>query len=376
MTKTKKYNKVSTQKLQEFRGQILDWYDRHRRNLPWRADAGKKPNPYHVWLSEIMLQQTTVGAVQPYFTKFIEKWPDIKALAKTHQEEVLHEWAGLGYYARARNLHKCAKIIAKEYGGVFPDTQNELKKLPGIGDYTSAAIMAIVFNKPAVVVDGNIERIMARYFAVEEPIPRSKSVLKNLAEPFFESFIERPGDLAQGLMDLGATVCIPGTPRCSLCPLQESCKGKKKGIAATLPKKEKKKLKPQKFGYVYWIHDGAGQVLLHRRPQKGMLGGMLGLPTSKWICTSKKKNLNQEEILKGHVSGDFEINSGPSIFHSFTHFDLELSLVSGKDDDGKIFNKSNQYFWRSYKNIDPEGFPSLFRKAFKIYVSESGKLKE
>ncbi len=357
MAKAKVKNRVSDNAIEEFRGQLLNWYDQHRRILPWRATKGQKTNPYYVWLSEIMLQQTTVGAVGPYFEKFIDRWPDVYRLAAATQEDVMSAWAGLGYYARARNLHACAKIVADDLNGIFPSDQKSLKALPGIGDYTSAAIMAIAFNQSAVVVDGNIERVMTRIFAVEELFPKSKPLLKEKAALFFDGFNERPGDLAQAFMDLGATICIAGAPRCSLCPVAEHCIGKARNIAAELPKKAPKKRKPQKLGHVYWIQNGKGQVLLHRRPQKGLLAGMLALPTSEWNEGRKVEPLNKIEGIKSFKKPVV------SIHHSFTHFDLELQL--------KMAHTSSVpegCLWVAHENINPDDFPTVFKKALNLFL--------
>ncbi len=341
----------------------MKWYDSNARQMPWRAPPGQRPDPYHEWLSEIMLQQTTVGAVIPYFLKFIRKWPTIKKLADAGQEEIMREWAGLGYYARARNLHACAKVIAYEMNGKFPETQDELKKLPGIGDYTANAIAAIAFNKPAVVVDGNVERVMARYFAIEEPLPKSKPLLKEKAALIAGGYKKRPGDLAQAMMELGATVCIPSTPRCPLCPLNKTCEGKAKGIAASLPRKQREKKRPQKYGHVYWITDGKGRVLLHRRPQKGLLGGMAGIPTSNWVEDHKK--IVAPEALPASKSKTLKMN----VEHTFTHFDLQLSL--------KIIETSgftaNEYYWVEHAKIADIGLPTVFRKAYKIFATNGKK---
>ncbi len=353
MTKTQKQNKISKKEVAKFRGQMLKWYDLHARDLPWRSKDDKTLSPYHIWLSEIMLQQTTVSAVTPYYIKFIHRWPDIKSLAAAPQEEILNAWAGLGYYARARNLYACAQVVAYELDGIFPDTQKALKKLPGIGDYTSAAIRAIAFNKEAVVVDGNIERIMARYFAVQEPLPRSKTQLKEFAAHFFKGFDERPGDLAQSLMDLGAGPCIVKSPRCLSCPLQEKCRGYKMGLAADLPRKEKKKLRPQKYGEIYWLTNDKEEVLLHRRPSKGLLGGMLGLPTSQWL---EEQAVHQ----KPH-------SPSMSIHHSFTHFDLELFLHNVLPSNISFSNES--YFWFPIEKIRVNEFPTVFKKVITLFMN-------
>ncbi len=352
MPRSKTKNKTIDKNVQEYRGQILDWYDKHQRVLPWRYAKGDKPDPYKVWLSEIMLQQTTVQAVKPYYTKFLEKWPNVNALAAADREEIMAEWAGLGYYSRARNLHSCALIIVNDHKGKFPQNQSDLKKLPGIGDYTSAAITAIAYNKPAVVVDGNIERIMARFYAISEPLPQSKPLLKNLAAAFFENYSDRPGDLAQAMMDIGATICTPKSPKCALCPIEKDCKGRAKGIAATLPTKLKATIKPQKQGYVYWIENNKNEILLHKRPEKGMLAGMIGLPTSEWAETLPPDPYNARDY-KAFIT------------HSFTHFDLKLHLKTVS------YNKNAalpaNHYWHPRTEISQSSFPTLFRKALNLF---------
>lgn len=356
----KKFTKKSAE---AFRNRLLGWYDQHARILPWRYTKNQKPDPYRVWLSEIMLQQTTVAAVGPYFSKFTEKWPTVQALATAKQEEIMTAWAGLGYYSRARNLHKCAGVVVAELMGEFPDDQIALKKLPGIGDYTSAAIRAIAFNKPAIVVDGNIERIMARYFAWQTPMPEAKKDLKNLASGLFENFIERPGDLAQALMDMGATVCIPQNPRCGLCPVSRNCKARKLEIAARLPLQSGKKTRPRKFGHVYWITNSKGQVLLERRREEGLLGGMVGLPTSEWIIADGRDAASPSTLVRCKIN---DLGDNPvSVRHTFTHFELELRLKTARLNDTNI---GNGYYWAAIDGIEKAGFPTVFKKAVKLFV--------
>ena len=342
--------KRSDDTIKSFRGKILEWYGREHRKLSWRAEPQTLQGPYNVWLSEIMLQQTVVNAVIPYFLRFLELWPRVEDLAAAPAEDVMREWAGLGYYARARNLHKCAKVVAHDLGGVFPDTQDGLKKLPGIGDYTSAAIAAMAFGERATVVDGNIERVMARIFSVQGELPAIKPELKALTAPFFET-AEYPGDLAQSLMDLGAGVCTPKSPKCMICPVAEFCEARAQGIAAELPRKKAKALKPQRSGSVYWIENGQGGVLLHRRPEKGMLGGMTGFPTSDW-CKSGN-DFSAPENLKTHTE---------KVKHSFTHFDLTLEIKSGQGD----LKITEDYFWHPVEEIGSIGFPTLFKKVLRL----------
>ena len=355
MTSIKKTSKVSAKQIEEYRGQLLSWYDSHQREVPWRVCSGEKPDPYKVWLSEIMCQQTTVQAVKAYYAKFLDLWPTVHDLASAKQEDVMAAWAGLGYYARARNLHKCAQIVSQELGGAFPDTQEELKKLPGIGDYTSAAISAIAFNKPSIVVDGNVERVMARFFAIQEPLPGSKKQLKDLASIFYQDFDHRPGDLAQSFMDLGAGICIPKAPRCMLCPLRENCQGLVQGIAGALPKKDKKKTRPQKYGHIYWIENEQGQVLFHKRPDKGLLGGMVGLPTTVWE-TTKPAHSKELKILQSVKE---------PVHHVFTHFDLSLTLHHADTHQSAM---REGHFWDNPEN-QSTALPSVFKKAFAVFHS-------
>lgn len=358
---TQKYadNKVKI-KPEELRGQILGWYDAHGRDLPWRYKNGEPANPYYVWLSEIMCQQTTVQAVKAYYTKFITKWPTVSDLANAPAEDVMEAWAGLGYYARARNLHKCAKTIAYDLSGKFPKSSEELKKLPGIGDYTSAAIAAILYNEPVTVMDGNIERVIARVFALKDPLPKAKPIFKAAASKLFEGFAQRPGDLAQALMDIGATICIPKNPRCMICPLQTSCLACKQGIQDTLPIKLKTLNRPQKFGEVYWISNGKNEVLFHKRPEKGLLGGMMALPTSSWETIDTP--LKRPEIIDCLEIAPF---NNQAIEHVFTHFDLQLSLKTGLyKNTPKI---PENYIWKKPAQM-ADSMPTVFKKAFNLFV--------
>jgi A/G-specific adenine glycosylase len=266
------------------RRSLLAWYDAHARTLPWRIGpaerrAGVRPDPYRIWLSEIMLQQTTTPHAAPYFLSFTARWPTVRALAAERDEEVMSAWAGLGYYARARNLLACARAVASGHGGFFPETEPGLLALPGVGAYTAAAVAAIAFDRPANVVDGNVERVMSRLFAVEAPLPTVKPELKRLAGTLVGE--DRPGDWAQALMDLGATVCMPRTPLCDRCPVLNFCAAFARGDQASFPRKAKKAERPRRYGIVYVANRG-GEVALVRRPPKGLLGGMLALPTSDW----------------------------------------------------------------------------------------------
>ena len=323
--KTSHNQKVTADRAERLRCDLLHWYDRHRRVMPWRAAPGQEADPYHVWLSEIMLQQTTVVTVGPYFERFLARWPTIRDLAAADLDDVLHGWQGLGYYARARNLRRCARAVCDGYGGQFPDSQDALLRLPGIGAYTAAAIAAIAFDHPASVVDGNVERVMARMFAVEDPLPASKSILKELAAalaPQWEG--GRSGDYAQALMDLGATVCTPRKPACGRCPWEHACKAGALGIAETLPRRVPKKEKPTRKGVAFWAVSPEGKILLRRRPEKGLLGGMIEVPSTEWredgwtpTAARKSAPVKADWIaLPGHVR------------HTFTHFHLELEVLA------------------------------------------------
>ena len=309
----------------DFAPALLAWYDRHRRVLPWRAPAGKKADPYRVWLSEIMLQQTTVAAVKDYFLDFTRRWPTVADLAAAPVEEVLRAWAGLGYYARARNMHRCAVLVVERHGGVFPSEEAELRQLPGIGDYTAAAIAAIAFDRPAAVMDGNVERVMARIFAVATPLPTVKPILKTHATTLTPR--RRPGDYAQAVMDLGATICTPRSPKCILCPWSAPCRARKRGIAEDLPAKLAKAPKPTRRAVAFWLTDGRGHVLLRRRPPKGMLGGMMEFPSSAWI---EQPMPDLAAVLAEAPSGTGWRLLPGLVRHGFTHFDFELTVAAGR----------------------------------------------
>ena len=259
---------------------VLAWYDRHRRTLPWRAPAGERAEPYIVWLSEIMLQQTTVATVGDYFRRFVARWPTVETLAAAPIDDVLSAWAGLGYYARARNLHACARVVTEQLGGRFPEDEEGLRALPGIGSYTAAAIAAIAFDRPASAVDGNVERVIARLFSIETPLPDAKPEIAGRAARLVPR--KRAGDYAQALMDLGATVCTPRAPRCMLCPIADDCRARSRGIAEQLPARLTKRQKPTRRGLAFVLARRDGAILLRKRPAKGLLGGMDEVPSSAW----------------------------------------------------------------------------------------------
>ncbi|MDP3854061.1 A/G-specific adenine glycosylase [Phenylobacterium sp.] len=336
---------------QALRAALLAWYDANARDLAWRVGpvdgrAGVRADPYRVWLSEVMLQQTTVPHATPYFLKFTARWPTVSDLAAEEDGEVMAAWAGLGYYARARNLLACARAVASDHGGVFPDTEEGLRALPGLGPYTAAAVAAIAFDRPTNVVDGNVERVMARLFAVETALPDAKPELKRLAEALVRD--ERPGDWAQALMDLGATVCRPKGPLCDRCPLTEFCAGLAGGEPETYPRRTARAVRPHRHGVAYILTWG-NEVALVRRPPKGLLGGMLALPTSDWRGFAWS---DEEALHAAPVGADWRPMG--EVEHGFTHFTLTLRLLRAEGDaEGLI--------WTPRSGLD--ALPSVFLKA-------------
>ncbi len=338
---------------------LLSWYDRHRRVLPWRSPPGERADPYHVWLSEIMLQQTTVVTVGPYFRAFLEKWPTVADLAAAELDDVLTAWAGLGYYARARNLHKCARVVAHDLGGTFPDTEDGLLTLPGIGAYTAAAVAAIAFDRPASAMDGNVERVTARLHAVTDPLPASKPVLRDLAAELVPG--NRPGDYAQAIMDLGATVCTPRKPKCLTCPWSEPCRARSLGIAEDLPAKSPKKAKPTRRGVAFWCVDPAGAILVRRRPERGLLGGMMEIPSTDWLEDGRTPS-NSDIARHLPANGAWRILDG-TVRHTFTHFHLELVVHAARLD--KLAAKSVEGIWHPLDKLDEIALPTVMAKVVK-----------
>lgn len=333
---------------------LLDWYGKHARDLPWRiapalGQQGVRPDPYHVWLSEIMLQQTTVATVLSYFEKFVTDWPTVGDLAAAPADDVMAAWAGLGYYARARNLIKCANIISNELSGVFPQTREALLELPGIGEYTAAAIASIAFDKSETVVDGNVIRVISRLFAIEQPTPKSKSQVYELAASLTPS--QSAGDYAQAVMDLGAGVCTPNSPNCSVCPWQSECQAFELGRPEDYPKKQPKILKPTRFGIAYLVKQSPDAWLLERRPPKGLLGGMLGWPGSEWGSSP----VETPPIDTQWFTPD------QSVKHTFTHFHLELSLRLAIVDRNQ-YPRSGRFI--SGNEFSPSHLPTVMRKAY------------
>ncbi len=334
---------------------LLAWYDQSRRELPWRAAPGNVADPYAVWLSEIMLQQTTVKAVEPYFSAFLKRWPRVEDLAAAELELVLQAWAGLGYYARARNLHACARVVADDYSGRFPETEKELLTLPGVGPYTAAAIAAIAFDKPAAVMDGNVERVLTRICAVEAPLPGAKPELRAILEILAPA--ERPGDFAQAMMDLGATICTPRSPSCSHCPWRAQCAGLASGLASMLPNKTPKKAKPTRRGDAYFVQRSDGAILLRKRPTKGLLGGMTEVPGSEWREGQKVMSDEPIEATWERVPG--------IVRHTFTHFHLELAVYMAHVEDGFDAEKEivpERCMWVHRSELDTQALPSIMRK--------------
>ncbi|MDE2445758.1 MAG: A/G-specific adenine glycosylase [Alphaproteobacteria bacterium] len=324
--------------------QLLDWYDAHARVLPWREKQGVPPDPYKVWLSEIMLQQTTVAAVKDYYLKFVSFWPRVEDLAAADPEDIMKAWAGLGYYARARNLLACAKAVAAA-GGKFPSSLEGLQALPSIGPYTSGAIGAIAFDLPVAAVDGNVERVISRYYAIETPLPASKPEIRDKAQALVPA--QRAGDFAQAMMDLGATICTPKSPDCKTCPWTEHCLGRAKGLAASLPLKAKKVKVPTRYGHVFWIENAEGDVLVRKRPAKGLLGGMTEFPSSDWGV--------QTEFV-----APFRANwrKMPRLVeHTFTHFHLQLAVWRAVAPTAVLDGR-----FVSRQSLHEEALPSVMRK--------------
>ncbi|MDF2097155.1 A/G-specific adenine glycosylase [Aquibaculum arenosum] len=346
------------------RQRLLQWYDRHARRLPWRALPEEVADPYHVWLSEIMLQQTTVVAAAPYFEAFLARWPRVEELAAAPLDEVLTAWAGLGYYARARNLHKCAQSLVAEHGGRFPQEEAALQALPGIGAYTAAAIAAIAFDRPAAPVDGNWERVIARLFAIETPLPPAKAEIREAAATLVSP--QRPGDFAQAMMDLGAILCLPGRPKCLLCPLAEDCAAYALNREKELPARTPKAAKPTRRGIAFWTIDAQGRLLLRRRPEKGLLGGMMEVPSTEW----RGDHWSEAEALpQAPFPADWRALPG-QVRHTFTHFHLELEVWAGRIESGASPPPGS--LWAEPDELDKQALPSVMRKVISHALKRGG----
>ena len=336
--------KHHTKTMAEQGRKLLAWYDVNARDLPWRV-KGAAQEPYKVWLSEIMLQQTTVAAVKDYYLKFVVKWPTVEALAAAPLDAVFKAWAGLGYYARARNLHSCARLVVAR-GGVFPPDVLGLMELPGIGPYTAAAIAAIAYDIPVAAVDGNVERVMSRFYAIEEPLSKSKPRINVLAQALVP--MRRAGDFAQALMDLGATVCTPKSPACGDCPWADDCQALARGLASVLPYKAAKKKVPTRYGHIYWIENGRDSVVVRQRAMKGLLAGMTEFPSSDWV-EGAQKFVPPIDLKWKRVAGVVE--------HTFTHFHLELTVWRARKKTPVL----NGHF-ASFGDLKDEALPSVMRK--------------
>ena len=328
---------------------LLAWYDAHRRDLPWRAKPGETPDPYRVWLSEVMLQQTTVATVRPRFAAWVERWPTFADLAAAEEADVMAAWAGLGYYARARNLVAAAKAVVTDHAGAFPRTEAELRQLPGFGAYTAAAVAAIAFGERAVVVDANVERVVARLATIDTPLPAARPAIRAAADTLTPA--TRAGDFAQAMMDLGATICTPRGPRCLLCPIRSHCLAFQQGNPERLPVKAAKRARPQRHGTIFWLQRG-GDVLLVRRPAKGLLGGMRALPTGPWADDvpglADAPTDAPWQILPDHVA------------HGFTHFDLDLAIAVARSPDPRVAAEGE---WWPIAGLESAGLPTVFAKA-------------
>jgi A/G-specific adenine glycosylase len=335
---------------------LLAWYDRHRRILPWRCSPGEAPDAYRIWLSEIMLQQTTVAAVIPYYNRFLAMFPTVQALAEAETETVMAAWAGLGYYARARNLHACAKTVVAS-GQKFPQTVEGLLSLPGIGPYTARAVAAIAFGVPVVPVDGNVERVTSRFFAIATPLPEAKPELAAAAAELgaHSAARNRASDFAQALFDLGATICSQN-PACGICPLLENCAGQNAGIAQDLPRRAPKKARPHRHGALFWLTDYEGNVLLRRRPARGLLGGMTELPGTDWRATPWDAN---DAIARGPMAAPWR--PAGKVHHVFTHFELHLDVFAAT-----VKTIDAEGFLRVATALQDEALPSVMRQAVRV----------
>ena len=335
---------------------LLAWYDVHARQMPWRVGpdarkAGVRPDPYAIWMSEIMLQQTTVAAVRDYFTKFIGLWPTVGDLAAADDADVMAAWAGLGYYARARNLLRCARVVVEDHGGRFPSTYETLLTLPGVGPYTAAAVAAIAFDEPATVVDGNVERVMARLHDIHDPLPGSKGLLTEKAAALTPD--ARPGDYAQAVMDLGATICTPRSPACGICPWRDPCAARVAGTAPDLPRKTPKKKVPTRLGIAYVAQRTDGAWLLETRPESGLLGGMLGWPGSDW---------SDDPTPAPPMAADWQ-ELGAEARHTFTHFHLRLKIMTAKVAPDATPQRGE---FLPPSRFSPAALPTVMRKVFDL----------
>jgi A/G-specific adenine glycosylase len=330
---------------------LLDWYDREQRTLPWRTED---PDPYKVWLSEVMLQQTTVATVTPRYTQFLKRWPDVAALARASLDDVLHEWQGLGYYARARNLHACSQAVIKDHDGCFPPTEDGLRALPGIGEYTAAAIAAIAFGQSTAPVDGNIIRVISRLDALEDEMPGGKKHVKERVAALVP--VGRAGDFAQAMMDLGAGICKPKNPHCDRCPWAGQCVATKQGDPASYPRKAPKKERPTRYGVVFWLEDETGRVFLQRRAEKGLLGGMMEFPSTDWLSEQVPQDLAAQQAPLHAI--DWQRLAG-EVMHTFTHFHLRLVVWKGL---GSSKGNLDNGLWVHPDDFGDHALPTVMKK--------------
>jgi A/G-specific adenine glycosylase len=346
---------------------LLAWYDAERRDLPWRYDPGVKADPYRVWLSEIMLQQTVVKAVIPYFEKFTSRWPTVRDLAAATQDDVLAAWAGLGYYSRARNLHACAQAVVAEHGAKFPRDEAKLRELPGIGPYTAAAIASIGHGLKATPLDGNIERVVSRLFAVHEPLPKAKRELKRLAETITPD--QRSGDYAQAMMDLGATICTPRRPSCLMCPYNRTCEANALGIQASLPVKAPKAERPVRHGVMFIALREDGHLLIRQRPDSGLLASMMEVPSSDWLDEPQPLDA---ALRAAPVRADWwQVPGG--VTHIFTHFRLELTVyraVVSAESELTFWADAPRCRWVPRRALGAQALPSVMRKVIAHALKE------
>ncbi len=345
-----------------FAHRLLVWYGKTARKMPWRIPPhdhhqGIRADPYHVWLSEVMLQQTQVITVKDYFLKFISKWPTVFDLAASNEEDVLKAWAGLGYYSRARNLKKCADVIVSQYNGKFPQSFEELKALPGIGDYTASAIASIAFDQPVSVIDGNVERVISRHYRIKTYFPDAKPEVKEILKQISDK--GKPGEFAQATMDLGATICTPKHPACSLCPVNEDCFGFKNADAELFPHKKPKAIKPTRKGAAFLITNTKGQAFLSKRPDKGLLASMTQIPTTNW----NSRQDGSTDTSEAPILANWE-RAGIAK-HTFTHFHLELAVWR----IANINSVHSKGWWCDIKNLDEEALPTVMKKAIYIGLS-------
>lgn len=372
------HHKISAQPLspstrKRLQKELLGWFDTHQRVMPWRARGGQRPDPYHVWLSEIMLQQTTVAAVTPYFERFIKRWPRIADLAAATQDDVLAQWAGLGYYARARNLHACAQALARQ-GGCFPQTVDGLLALPGVGPYTAAAVASIAFDQAAVAVDGNVERVVSRFFAITDPLPKAKAQMRAAAATLAQAVV-RPGDFTQAFMELGATVCTPRNPQCGLCPWRKDCQGLDQGLVATLPRKAAKKARPIRYGHAYVVTDNKGRVLIEKRQGRGLYQDMYQLPTTEWVLqqsdlpkAASAKALAMAGLVVERSSGGLTCVHSGEVRHVLTHFDFYLSvhIAHVTPTVADKLSLINDRRWVRWQDLAGFGIPQVMVKALSL----------